>query len=53
MCIRDRIGTVKKQHVTLGDLNNEGFKVISGITEGQKIATSGLQTLLEGQKVSL
>ena len=49
----DEIGTVKKQHVTLGDLNNEGFKVISGITEGQKIATSGLQTLLEGQKVSL
>ncbi len=46
-------GTVKKQSVEVGELTPDGFKVMKGLTEGQMIATAGLQTLLDGQKVSL
>ncbi|MEM6378599.1 MAG: efflux RND transporter periplasmic adaptor subunit [Bacteroidota bacterium] len=42
---------VKKQYIELGTINESGFIVKSGITAGQKIATAGLQTLLDGQKV--
>lgn len=45
--------TVKKQRVTIGNLNGEGFEVKSGLKAGQKIATAGLQTLLDGQAVRL
>lgn len=44
---------VKKQHITLGNLSSEGFEVKSGLKVGQKIATAGLQTLLDGQEVRL
>lgn len=43
---------VKKQAVTLGELTSEGFVITSGLNAGQKIATAGLQTLLDGQSVS-
>lgn len=49
----DSIGIAKKQHIQIGELTNEGFKIVSGLSEGQKIATAGLQTLLDGQKVKL
>ncbi|WP_298513462.1 efflux RND transporter periplasmic adaptor subunit [uncultured Kordia sp.] len=42
---------VKKQKVVIGNLTAEGFEVISGLSLGQKIATAGLQTLLDGQEV--
>lgn len=45
--------TVKKQPITIGELTAEGFEVKSGLTYGQKIATAGLQTLLDGQQVKL
>ncbi|WP_243398952.1 efflux RND transporter periplasmic adaptor subunit [Hanstruepera neustonica] len=44
---------VKRQPVTLGALTSEGFLVTSGLEAGQKIATAGLQTLLDGQQVKL
>jgi RND family efflux transporter MFP subunit len=44
---------VKKQPVTIGDLTPEGFQITSGLELGQKIATAGLQTLLDGQQVKL
>ena len=44
---------VKKQKITIGELTSEGFEVISGLSSGQKIATAGLQTLLDGQQVKL
>jgi RND family efflux transporter MFP subunit len=44
---------VKKQKVTIGALSNEGFEITSGLQSGQKIATAGLQTLLDGQEVKL
>lgn len=46
-------GTVKKHHIELGELTTDGFKVISGLKSGDKIATAGLQTLLDGQDVRL
>ena len=45
--------TVKKQRVTIGKLSAEGFEIASGLSKGQKIATAGLQTLLDGQKIKL
>ena len=44
---------VRKQTITIGDLTSEGFEVTSGLKIGQKIATAGLQTLLDGQEVKL
>jgi RND family efflux transporter MFP subunit len=44
---------VKKQTVIVGNLTPEGFEVTSGLKPGQKIATAGLQTLLDGQDVKL
>ncbi len=45
--------SVSKQQVTIGDLTSEGFEILSGLSAGQKIATAGLQTLLDGQEVRL
>ncbi|WP_235016391.1 efflux RND transporter periplasmic adaptor subunit [Aquimarina sp. AU474] len=44
---------VKKQQVTIGNLTTDGFEIKSGLSAGQKIATAGLQTLLDGQEVKL
>jgi len=44
---------VKKNPVEVGNLNSEGFEVVKGLKVGQLIATAGLQTLLDGQEVSL
>ncbi|NER12888.1 efflux RND transporter periplasmic adaptor subunit [Leptobacterium flavescens] len=46
-------GVVKKQYVDIGELTSEGFEIKSGLSAGQKIATAGLQTLLDGQEVRL
>lgn len=44
---------VIKQYVELGDLTPDGFEVVKGLSNGQRIATAGLQTLLDNQKVRL
>lgn len=44
---------VKKQAITIGNLTPEGFEVVDGLKLGQKVATAGLQTLLDGQEVKL
>lgn len=44
---------VKKQQIVIGNLTAEGFEIKSGVSAGQKIATAGLQTLLDGQEVKL
>lgn len=48
-----KVGTVKKQSIKIGELSTSGFKVKSGLSTGDKIATAGLQSLLDGQKVKL
>lgn len=47
------VGTVKKQSIDIGDLTTEGFEIRSGLSFGKRIATAGLQTLLDGQEVKL
>ena len=49
----ENIGVIKKQHFKVGTLSPIGFEVESGLKAGQVVATAGLQTLLDGQKVSL
>ncbi len=49
----ESIGTVQKRKVKIGRLTTEGFEIISGLSNGEKIVTAGLQTLLDGQKVRL
>ncbi len=49
----DKTGIVKKQTIEVGELTSDGFKIKSGLNGGEKIATAGLQTLLDGQKVRL
>ncbi|WP_298551567.1 efflux RND transporter periplasmic adaptor subunit [uncultured Algibacter sp.] len=49
----DATGTVNKRYLELGELTADGFEVKNGLVAGDKIATAGLQTLLDGQDVRL
>ncbi|MEI6866671.1 efflux RND transporter periplasmic adaptor subunit [Flavicella sp.] len=49
----DKVGTVRKKTITIGELTVDGFIVKEGLVEGDKIATAGLQSLLNGQRVKL
>ena len=46
-------GVAIKTKVEIGDITATGFEIKSGLQLGQIIATAGLQTLLDGQKVKL
>jgi len=48
-----KTGTIAKHHVTIGKLTPIGFTVKDGLKAGDIVATAGLQTLLDGQKVKL
>lgn len=45
--------SVRKQHIQVGELTSAGFEVLEGLEAGQRIATAGLQTLLNGQEVRI
>jgi RND family efflux transporter MFP subunit len=47
------IPVVRRTSVEVGTLDSRGFEVLSGLQRGQKVATAGLQTLLDGQQVTL
>lgn len=49
----NKTGIAKKQTIEIGDLTAKGFEVKTGLEKGQLIATAGLQSLLNGQKVKL
>ncbi|WP_231372764.1 efflux RND transporter periplasmic adaptor subunit [Aureivirga sp. CE67] len=49
----DKTGIAEKKYIQIGELTAEGFEIKSGLKLGDKIATAGLQTLLNGQKVLL
>jgi len=49
----DKNAKVIKKTIEIGELTPEGFEIISGLKVGQKVATAGLQTLLDGQAVKL
>ncbi|MEM1001134.1 MAG: efflux RND transporter periplasmic adaptor subunit [Bacteroidota bacterium] len=44
---------VSRKTIEVGNLTPEGFEIKSGLVVGQKVATAGLQTLLDGQTVKL
>ena len=44
---------VRRHPVTIGKLYENGFEIASGLSEGQFVATAGLQTLLDNQEVKL
>ncbi|PIE01977.1 MAG: efflux transporter periplasmic adaptor subunit [Acidobacteria bacterium] len=49
----DSTGTVRKRYFHIGKLTPWGFIVSDGLEEGQFVATAGLQSLLDGQRVRL
>ncbi len=50
---QDSVYVVAKQIVQIGQLYPEGFEIISGLNEGEFVATAGLSTLYDGKRVSL
>lgn len=48
-----KTGIAKKQSIKIGRLTGDGFEVTEGLSKGHKVATAGLQSLLNGQKVKL
>lgn len=49
----DTEAVVRKQRVVVGRLTGDGFEILDGLAAGQNVATAGLQTLLDGQRVRL
>lgn len=49
----DKAYVVKKQSITIGQLLSNGFEITEGLSEGDLVATAGLNSLLDGMKVSL
>lgn len=49
----ENIAIIKKQRVEIGELTSAGFEVINGLSLNQKVATAGLQSLLDGQRVRI
>ena len=49
----DDEATVTKQYIEIGQLTPDGFEISKGLQNGQWIATAGLQTLLDNQKVRI
>jgi hypothetical protein len=47
------VATAHKRRVTIGPLTTAGFEIVDGLTAGQRIATAGLQNLLDGQRVRI
>lgn len=46
-------GVVRRRAVTVGRLGADGFEILSGLSRGERVAVAGLQTLLDGQRVSV
>lgn len=45
-------GTVAKQrHITTGDINGNNYVVLDGLRPGEKLITTGVQTLVDGMPV--
>jgi RND family efflux transporter MFP subunit len=53
--LKEEEGMLKahKKYVEIGSLSTEGFTIEQGLSFGDKIATAGLQTMLDGQEVQL
>ncbi len=49
----DEFYLARRRAVTVGNLTVNGFEIMDGLEEGELVATAGLQTLLDGMKVTL
>lgn len=49
----DGTGVVRRVDVTIGELQDSGLEVLSGLSVGQKVVTAGVSFLRDGLKVSL
>ncbi|UTW63113.1 efflux RND transporter periplasmic adaptor subunit [bacterium SCSIO 12741] len=47
----DNTGIARKTYVEVGRISDSGFEIKKGLNNGDWIATAGIQTLLDGQKV--
>lgn len=49
----DGVYVAEKKVITIGSLMPEGFELISGLEEGEIVATAGLKSLMNGMEVKL
>ncbi len=47
------IATAERRTVEIGALTPDGLEILGGVTDGEYVATAGLQTLVTGQQVRL
>jgi RND family efflux transporter MFP subunit len=46
-------GVVRRRSVTVGELTADGIEVLSGLEEGELVATAGVRRLVDGEEVKL
>jgi RND family efflux transporter MFP subunit len=46
-------GIVRRRPVTVGELTADGIEVLSGLEEGELVATAGVRRLVDGEEVKL
>lgn len=51
--VKEGLGKAVKRRVVIGEITGRGFQVISGVSSGEMVATSGLQLLMDGMAVKL
>lgn len=51
--IDETSSTVNKRQVEIGELSDHGIRILSGLNEGEWIASAGVHYLFEGQKVKI
>lgn len=49
----EQVYMAKKKTITIGKLTPAGFELISGLQEGDIVATAGLKSLMDGMEVTL
>lgn len=49
----EEIYVARKKTITIGGLMPDGFELVDGLQEGDRIATAGLKALLDGMEVKL
>ncbi len=49
----DDVYVAEKKVITIGNFLPEGFELLSGLNEGELVATAGLKSLMDGQEVKL
>lgn len=50
---REQVYVAKKKTIKIGKLISEGFELAGGLQEGDKVATAGLKSLMDGMEVTL